>query len=109
MHHDTVKRQPKQKVLIIAHPDNYIEVYGDNIDVEIVRSIVASTPEAECIAEDIVEASLPLRFKPLYWPGKAKVTASLRPLHAQTAHEARYVAKLLPALNSMMEGSTCQS
>ena len=105
VHNNTPKRQPRQKVLIVAHSDNFIEVYGDNIDVEITRSPVASSTEAERLAEDIVEACLPPRFKSLYWPGKAKATASLRPLHAQTAHEALFVSKLLPALNSMMEGA----
>lgn len=80
----TNRRSPRQKVLILSHPDGYLQVYGEpSLDVHVARIPVAHSVEAEFHAEAVVEMLLPMRFRQLLTtvypiPGTKSVRGPLR-------------------------------
>ena len=94
---------PRARVLVISHPDGHLEVFGEqNIDVLIQRVPRADSDQGRCIAEDVVELLLPLRFKNLYWPNKCRARGTTRPLTADTLQQALFVGNLLSGLNGFV-------
>lgn len=76
MMHDT---PPKQKVLIFAYSDGYLEIFGEsNLDVHVVMVPHSSTLNGQRLAEDVVELLLPPRYHDLYWPNKLRKSEVLR-------------------------------
>lgn len=68
-------RPPRAKVLVVAHPDGFLEVYGDNIDVHIVTPLSMYTAAGEVLADEYLDATLPWRFRDLH------VMPKLRAMH----------------------------
>lgn len=66
------------RVLVKAHSDGWIEVYGPwNIYAKIIA--LPSSLQREAEQEQYVEASLPYNYKELYCPGNLIVTEQLTP------------------------------
>ena len=77
----TKKRPQRQAVLIVSHPDGYIEAFAEpHIDVRFARVPVAHSLDAEVVAEDLVELMLPARYRRLYFPAMRRTVGSTRPL-----------------------------
>ena len=101
---DTKPRAPRQKLLVVAHPDHYLEFYGEGVDVLLVRMPMAFGRQAEITAEDVFEARLPLGFRPLYDRSKLIKTASTRPLAPTTLARAIETQNAVRRLNRLAEG-----
>lgn len=63
-------RPARSPVLLVAHPDGYVEVYGDDIDVVVAQLPDVTTAEAEIAAEELVATSLPASHRELFVPGR---------------------------------------
>jgi len=98
----TRERPPREKVLIVAHSDGFLEVFGaKHVDVRIQRCLAAFSPEMEAVAEDCVELSLPPAWRSLYFPGFCRRSAMLRPLLPTTMRDAQQIRDLLRNLNGI--------
>jgi hypothetical protein len=64
-------------VLVVLHPDGYVAAFGIGADVRIVTLLDVSTPQAEVLAEQYVDAALPHRFRALHLPQHLVATAML--------------------------------
>ena len=60
----------RSPVLLVAHPDGYVEIYGDDIDVVVAQLPDVTTAEAEIAAEELVAISLPASHRELFVPGR---------------------------------------
>ncbi len=93
------ERKRKRKVLIVCHPDNYLEVFGHySLDVRFER-VAQSQPENANKAIDIMNQQLPDNWKKVYWPGFLRGSEMLRPLTAGTICDAQYMRVMLAKLN----------
>ena len=63
-------RPAHSPVLLVAHPDGYVEIYGDDVDVVVAQLPEVTTAEAEVAAEELVAASLPASHRDLFVPGR---------------------------------------
>ncbi|QDS97704.1 hypothetical protein [Adhaeretor mobilis] len=97
----------RQHVLIVAHADGYLEVFGEkNLDIRISNIPLAHSREAERIAEDALELSLPRCYRQLYFPGKRRATATLMPLLPSTMARAKAVKRTIRQLNQLVQKVT---
>lgn len=53
-------------VLIVAHPDGFVEVYGDGISAYVVTPLVMHTAAGEALADQYLDETLPRRFRDLH-------------------------------------------
>jgi hypothetical protein len=91
-----VQRVP---VLVVLHPDGWIEVYGDDLDVCIMTKLDGGDiPAVEVMAEQYMDLDLPRRFRPLYFPVKLRATGQCErrtpAAELQRLRELRLVRKL---------------
>lgn len=73
-------RPPRAKVLVVAHPDGFLEVYGDNIDVHIVTPLVMHTTAGEALADEYLDATLPWRFRALHTADNLVAVHQVKPV-----------------------------
>ena len=67
-------RRPRVKVLVVVHPDGYLQAFGDpDTDVRF-ACLHAVHPQAEELAEELMELRLPLCYRRLYFPGYSRGT-----------------------------------
>jgi hypothetical protein len=78
--HSNIRRAPRQKVLILSHPDGCLEIFGEGIDVHLARVPVAFSPAAERQAEEVTGMLLPLRFRDLWRRDRLRAVGTTRPL-----------------------------
>lgn len=60
----------RSPVLLVAHPDGYVEIYGDDIDVVVAQLPDVTTAQAEIAAGELVATSLPASHRELFVPGR---------------------------------------
>lgn len=106
--YDNKRQTPKQKLLGVLHPDNYLEFYGEGVDVMIVRVPMSFSRHAEITAEDVFEARLPLGFRQLYDRSKLIKAASTRPLAPTTLARAIETQKSISRLNRLAESGVAK-
>ncbi|MEQ8211043.1 MAG: hypothetical protein RH917_14545 [Lacipirellulaceae bacterium] len=95
---------PRQPVLVVTDGDGYLEIFAEkNLDVRIERLPVAHAHAAEVIAEDYLEATLPRRYRELYWPGKRRATAVVRPLRPLTIDAANRAERTMRDLDQLLD------
>lgn len=69
-------RIQRARVLILAYPDGFLEVYSDQgVDIHVVTPIYMRTKAGEAMADEYVDATLPRRFHDLH------VAPNLRAVH----------------------------
>ncbi len=99
---NTVKRPPREAVLIALHGDGYVEAFAaKNVDIKIVS--VPHCPGNEILAEDTVERTLRHRYRDLYWPVNVRASAMHRPLLPSTMARAVVVRDCLSSINTLAE------
>jgi len=99
---ESTERQKREKVLVVAHADNHLEIFAaKHVDVKIVRCPASFTDEMKGMAEDFVEQTLPPAWRSLYFPGFCRKSEMLRPLLPSTIQDAKLVRGLLKTLNSI--------
>ncbi|MGI6418534.1 MAG: hypothetical protein ACOX1P_23035 [Thermoguttaceae bacterium] len=67
-------------VLVVAHADGHIEVFGESIDVHIVTPIVMYTQVGEQLADEYLDVRLPHRHRDLHTADKLLVTHQVKPV-----------------------------
>jgi hypothetical protein len=99
-------RQEQEKVLIVSYPDDFLELFGPkHITAKIVRCPAAFNSEMQRQAEGFLELSLPPAWRPLFYPGYCRASASLRPLLPTTIQDAKVVSKILRTLSKIEESA----
>lgn len=59
----------RQAVLVVTHPDGFVEVFGGStVDVRCVDMPAVTGPEAERLAEEYVGLAVPRRYQDVYYP-----------------------------------------
>ena len=94
-------RPPRSTVLIISHGDGHLEIFGDGIDVHLARVPYIGTPAGERLAEDWIEATIPRRFRPIYFPGLRRATGTTVPLLPSTIKAANEAKQAIASLNEL--------
>lgn len=97
-------RPSRERVLIVSHPDGHLEVFAEkNVIVRIERVPVAHSRDAERIAEDFLERSLPPVWRDMYFPGNRRATGTATPLFPSKIRDANQIERLLDSLNGLLE------
>lgn len=95
-------RLPRQAVLIVSHPDGYVEVFADaNIDVYLARVPVAETCAGERLADECLALMLPRRYRDLHRADRLRTVGTTRPLRPKAAHAAILAGSAISALNAL--------
>lgn len=98
------KRPRRERVLVVPHADGHLEVFGsENVIVRIERLPVTNSRDAEAIAEDFLERSLPPIWRELYFPGMRRATGTAQLLLPSTIRRATDIEQSLQSLNSVLE------
>lgn len=93
-------RKPRQAVLIVCHPDGYIEAYADqNVDVHIAQMPKMGTTAGRIAAEQYLDASLKPRYRDLYWPYKKRAADMVREVHPSDIAERNWRLDMLNVLD----------
>jgi hypothetical protein len=101
---DVLSRPKRQAVLIVAD-GNYIEVFGDGVDVHVAKIPQAGTVGMEDLAEHCLLQALPLRFRSLFDRSKLRGNAYVAPLRAEVAQDALRLKRMLAAFTAVSEKS----
>lgn len=99
-------RQQRQKVLIVAHGDGYIEVFGKNIDVHIANMTTTSNVAGEIVAEDYLRHSLPMPYRDIYFPGMLRKTGTVEEIRPADIATRQLNLSILRVANSMTQETT---
>ncbi|MDZ4849592.1 MAG: hypothetical protein SGI77_09875 [Pirellulaceae bacterium] len=65
-------------VLVVAHSDGHIEIFGDQVDARSVNTPAMSSSAGEILAEDYISSVLPQRFRDIYFPGNLLAIGMVR-------------------------------
>lgn len=69
----TDRDYPAGRVLVVVHPDRWIEVFGGrSLDVAIVQMPTTTCAVNGLLAENLIELSMPERFRQIYWPNNLR-------------------------------------
>ena len=92
------RRNKRTPVLVAVHGSGYIEVFAEkNVDVKI--ESVPHCPGSESLAEDVFEQMLKPRYRSLYFPGKMRASAKVRPLRPSMLVRSLATRKIMRGLN----------
>lgn len=93
---------PRQSVLVVSHPDGFIEVYAPpNIDARVYRVLASHSREAERIADDCIDLELPSRFRELHRADLLRATGTTRPRRPSSALQALVIRDAIASLNDL--------
>lgn len=67
-------------VLVVAHADGHIEVYGESVDVFIATPLVMHTQVGEQLADEYLDARLPRRHRDLHRADKLVAVHQVKPV-----------------------------
>ena len=57
-------------ILVLLHPDGFVEVYGHrNVDVHIATLVAMQSAQGQILAEEYLELNMPPRHRAIYAPG----------------------------------------
>jgi hypothetical protein len=62
------KRRPRVPVLVVLGGDGAVEIYGQGLAVQFVHRLTVQGQDAERLADQYLDATLPHRLRPLYVP-----------------------------------------
>ena len=99
-----ISTQPTQReaVLVLAHPDGWLETFAEkHVDVRIVMVPQVTTQAGEILAEEYVEASLPKRYRDVYWPANRRAADMLRVVRPSDIAWREYELELLRAIQQL--------
>ncbi len=98
----TKKLPSRQPVLIVSHPDGHVEIFSDrHVDVYVARVPVASSREAEVMAEDVIEMLIPRRYRGLYRADRLRKNGTTRPLLPSVLADSIRARKDIDAINEL--------
>lgn len=93
---------PKQAVLVVSHPDGFIEVYAPpNIDARVYRVLASHSRDTERIADDCIDLELPPRFRELHRADLLRATGTTRPRRPSSALQALVIRDAIAGLNDL--------
>lgn len=104
----STKPPRRQAVLIVANGD-YIEVFGEAVDVHVAKLPQAGSREMESLAEECLDFALPLRYRSLFDRSKLRCNAIIRPLPASVALQALRTKQGIVALNQLQESQEVEA
>lgn len=67
-------------VLVVAHADGHIEVYGESVDVHVVTPLTMNTAAGEALADEYLDARLPRRHRDLHRADKLVTVHQAKPV-----------------------------
>ena len=96
------KAPPRQAVLIVEHPDDFVEAFAEkNVDVHVARIPQSFSREGERQAEEVMEMMLPPRYRDLYRADRLRKTGTTRPLLPSVLTDSLVVRDCLTALSTV--------
>lgn len=100
-----VQNRPQRQVVLGVADGQFIEFYAErNIDLCIIRVPQGGTPATEDLAEQCLEAAIPLRYRPLFDRRFLRANAFIAPLPADVAQDSFRLKRIVAALNKWQEG-----
>ena len=102
---DSCKKPPKRQAVLAVVDGHYLELFAErNIDLCIIRVPQGGTPATEDLAEQCLEAAIPLRYRPLFDRRFLRANAFIAPLPADVAQDSFRLKRIVAALNKWQEG-----
>lgn len=94
-------RPARVKVLVLLHPDNFVQVLGEpHVDARIVNMLDVD-PEQEHLAELYAEHCLPQVYRELFYPNKVRATGQVRKVSAEAELQRRADLDVLHGLREL--------
>lgn len=86
----------RQPVLVVLHSDQFVEVFAHSfIDVRIVDMPKVSSTDAEILAEEFIERSIPRFYRQVFWPGCRRAMHQTRSLTVDDIAYTKWKSELL--------------
>lgn len=103
----TAAAPPRSSLLVIAHGDGHIAAYAErHIDVCIRQAMTCMTQDAERLADEILIADLPQRYRDLYRADYLRATHTIRPITPHDVAAAQFDRQLLDCLSDIIRSTT---
>jgi hypothetical protein len=100
-------RPPRSKVLVVLHPDGWIEVYGDDhVDARVVQrlDIGDETPATATLLDEYIIGAVPRCYRSLYFANKLRATGTVEKVTPEQQLDTIYKLSMLRGLRAMREG-----
>jgi hypothetical protein len=98
-----VQSPPKRQAVLIVADGDYIEVFGEAVDVHVAKLPQAGSREMGDVAEQCLELALPHRYRSLFDRSKLRCNAVIRPLSPIAALQALATKQAVVALNRLQD------
>ena len=99
------RRKPTARVpvLVVLSADAFVEVYGVGLQVHFAQRLAVEVPE-EAMADAYLDATLPRRFRDLFFPRNLRAMGQCRQRTATDEAERRFRLELVRALAELARG-----
>lgn len=107
---------PRNAVLVVAHADGWLEVFADPTQVDahiailptvLSAATIADRQRAEILGEEYLAASLPRRYRDVYWPSWRRAADKLRIVTPWDIAWRSHDLELLRATQRTTEDAAC--
>jgi hypothetical protein len=99
----TTKRRPRVPVLIVLGPEaGTVEVYGEQLAVHFAQRLDVHRAN-EAMADELIDATLPRKFRPLFIPRNLAGVEHCRPRTAESEARRRWELEFLRELRATRE------
>jgi len=103
------KPQKRTRVLVVLSSNGFVELFADkDVDFHVAQRLHVDTIEAERLAEDLLDITIPKSFRNLFFPGKLRATALVEKITAETALDTLYKLSILRGLREMQNEQSAE-
>ena len=95
--------RPREKVLIVMHPNGLIEVYAENVDVHFVNRLDVGNewPQLANLIDVYHENKMPRPYRNLFWPNKLRGIGLLEKITLEDAQDTLWKMSILHGLREL--------
>ena len=104
-------RKPRQRtrVLVVLSSNGFVELFADkNVDFHVAQRLHVETIEAERLADDLLDITIPKPFRNLFFPGKLRATGLVEKITAEMALDTLYKLSILRGLREMQNEQSAE-
>ncbi len=96
------KLRQRARVLIVLNSDGFVEVYGEpGLWIHVAQRLQADGNQAEVMADEYLDATLPKAFKELFYPVKLQAVGQCRRIRAEDEVNRRINLAVLRELRNL--------
>ncbi len=92
----------RTKVLVVLSSDGFVEVFGGReVDCHVAQRLAVDSIEAERMAEEFLDGTLPKRFRELFLPGMLRATGLVERITPEKALDTLWQLEILKGLREL--------